>query len=632
MEPMAAQRSSAPAKCTNCSHDLQSPAVCEHCASGCGQRTDHRRGKVLRRLAGDDPEVNEEWNCDKGRWAFTYARQRDRLSTPMIRGEGGGLVPASWSTAQAAAATGLTAARGRAGVLTGGRLTVEDAYAYAKFARTVMHTNDVDFRARHHSAEEAAFLADRVVGTSPATGSVTYADLETAPVVLLVGFDPEEESPIVFLRLRRCARDLGLPVFAIAPYASRGVRKTSATLLPTVPGTEPQVLDALAAAGPDHDVLATLLRQPGAVIMAGERLGGIPGALTAAVALADATGARLAWVPRRAGERGAIEAGCLPTLLPGGRPVTDDAARRALADLWRCDALPTEPGRSTAEQLDAARAGELDALLIAGVEAADLPDPRAALEAVDAAGFVVSIELRRSEITDRADVVLPIAPVAEKSGTFLTWEGRPRPFEAALTRTDAMADLRVLTALAEESGAWFGLPDVESARRELDAVRAASAGGSEAASVGGGGGAGDTAGTGGTTTTTTTTTTPSPTPRPEPAAGQAVLATWRMLLDEGRLQDGEPHLAGTARRPVARMCATTAAEIAATDGEPVTVSTDLGAITLPLAITEMPERVVWVPQNSPGSQVGVMLGTAAGEVVTIAAGAESTTDVGAVAS
>ena len=56
---------------------VSSPSVCEHCASGCAQRTDHRRGKVLRRLAGDDPEVNEEWNCDKGRWAFNYATQPD---------------------------------------------------------------------------------------------------------------------------------------------------------------------------------------------------------------------------------------------------------------------------------------------------------------------------------------------------------------------------------------------------------------------------------------------------------------------------------------------------------------------------------------------------------------------------
>src|SRR5205823_759040 len=81
---------------------VSSPSVCEHCASGCAQRTDHRRGKVLRRLAGDDPEVNEEWNCDKGRWAFTYATQPDVITTPLIRdgkGPGGTLQPASWSHA-----------------------------------------------------------------------------------------------------------------------------------------------------------------------------------------------------------------------------------------------------------------------------------------------------------------------------------------------------------------------------------------------------------------------------------------------------------------------------------------------------------------------------------------------------
>jgi NADH-quinone oxidoreductase subunit G len=64
---------------------VSTPSVCEHCASGCRQRTDHRRGRVLRRLAGDAPLVNEEWNCDKGRWAFTYATQPDRLTTPLVR-------------------------------------------------------------------------------------------------------------------------------------------------------------------------------------------------------------------------------------------------------------------------------------------------------------------------------------------------------------------------------------------------------------------------------------------------------------------------------------------------------------------------------------------------------------------
>src|ERR1700742_3592847 len=86
---------------------VSTPSVCEHCASGCQQRTDWRRGKVLRRLAGDDAAVNEEWNCDKGRWAFGYAAAGDRLTSPLVRDSDGYLVEASWSEAVKRAAAGL---------------------------------------------------------------------------------------------------------------------------------------------------------------------------------------------------------------------------------------------------------------------------------------------------------------------------------------------------------------------------------------------------------------------------------------------------------------------------------------------------------------------------------------------
>src|SRR5215510_1435683 len=179
---------------------VSTPSVCEHCAAGCSLRTDHRRGKVMRRLAGDDPEVNEEWNCDKGRFAFGYTALADRLTHPLVRDDDTGeLRPASWPEALAVGGRGLAAAQGRVGVLAGGRLTIEDAYAYGKFARTVLGTNDVDFRARGHSEEEAGFLAAGVAGTGL---TVTYADLERANTVVLAGFEPEDESPIVFLRLR----------------------------------------------------------------------------------------------------------------------------------------------------------------------------------------------------------------------------------------------------------------------------------------------------------------------------------------------------------------------------------------------------------------------------------------------
>jgi NADH-quinone oxidoreductase subunit G len=558
---------------------VSSPSACEHCASGCAQRTDHRRGKVLRRLAGDDPQVNEEWNCDKGRWAFTYTTVGDRITTPLVR-EDGKLRPASWSEALTIAGAGLAAANGSAGVLVGGRSTVEDAYAYSKFARMVLGTNDIDFRARQHSDEEVAFLAAHIAG-QPTT--VTYTDLESAPSVLLVGFEPEEESPIVYLRLRKAARVNALQVKSIAPFATRGLTKMAGKLIECAPGAEAAALDQLAD--------DAQLKLPGAVILVGERLAGSPGAFSAASRLAAATGARLSWVPRRAGERGAVEAGALPGLLPAGRPLDDASAREQTAAAWNVDELPTAEGRDTTAILAAARAGELGALVIGGVELADLPDPDAALAAVDAAPFVVSLELRESAVTNLADVVFPVAPVVEKAGSFVNWEGRIRPFEPSL-QTNAIPDLKVLQYLADEIGVDLALPNAAAAGDEM--TRLGQWGGTRPSA-------------------------PQVSPeRPSaPGSGEAVLASWRMLLDAGRLQDGEPYLAGTAHPPVARLSTATAGEIGAAEGDLVSVSTDRGEITLPLAITEMPDRVVWLPLNSAGSSVHQQLAVTAGAVVSI---------------
>ncbi|MCK9924522.1 NADH-quinone oxidoreductase subunit G [Frankia sp. AgPm24] len=579
---------------------VSTPTACEHCASGCSLRTDHRRGRVTRRLAGDDPAVNEEWNCDKGRFAFTYARGADRLTTPLIRDdESGQLVEATWSEALEYAARGLSECRGRhgVGVLAGGRLTREDAYAYAKFARVALNTNDVDFRARPHSAEEEQFLGHAVAGTGI---GVTYADLEAAPTVLLVAFEPEEESPIVFLRLRKAADKSATAVHALAPLVSRGLAKLHATWVSAEPGAEPAIVDALAAVGAggsETDPLAATaraVRASGAVILVGERAAQIPGLLSAALRLADASGAALAWVPRRAGERGAVSAGLLPSLLPGGRPVADPAARAEVEAVWGTRLLGA-PGLDTSGILAAAVGGRLDAVLVAGVDAEDLPDPGAALAALARVPFCVSLEVRRSSIVEIADVVLPVAPVAEKAGSFVDWEGRLRPFQRALSTT-ALPDVRVLHLLAAEMGIDLRLPDTGAAARELRGVGRV---GSQIARV------------------------PAPTEPAAPAAvpgvGEAVLASWHQLIDDGVLLAGEPYLAGTARASVVRLSAATAAEIGVRDGEPVRVSTGHGSITLACAVTAMADRVVWVPTHSAGSHVRRSLGASAGAVVRIAA-------------
>ncbi|HEX9039553.1 MAG TPA: NADH-quinone oxidoreductase subunit G [Trebonia sp.] len=613
---------------------VSTPSVCEHCASGCHQRTDHRRGKVMRRLAGDEPLVNEEWNCDKGRWAFNYATESDRLTTPLVRDAEGVLRPASWAAAYAAAARGLAAARDAeegpagAGVLTGGRLTLEDAYAYAKFTRLALNTNDIDMRARAHSAEEEQFLAARVAGRDI---EVSYADLETAPAVLLAGFEPEDESPIVFLRLRKGARKHRVAVFSVAALASPGLEKVFGTLLPTVPGAEAATLTALAAGGgSDADIAraADLLAQPGAVILAGERLAEVPGALAAAARLADASGARLAWIPRRAGERGAIEAGAMPGLLPIGRWVGDPKARAEVALAWNKAALPARPGRSTGALLAAAEAGELGALVIAGVDPADLPDPAGVLRALDRTPFIVSLELRASAVTDRADVVFPVAAVAEKAGTFVNWEGRGGSFAAALSVPGIRTDLYVLGAIADEMDVHLGLPDAAAARAELAALGAwrgarpaAPAVLSEYSTPSGapdtmapaiGRAAGASGGFGGVV------------PPGEQSGGSSPreatvlrLATWHQLLDAGRLQDGEPYLAGTARPAVARVSPGTAAAAGLADGDKVTVATAAGSVTVPLEVTDMADSTVWLPANSPGSAVRADLGAGHGSRVTL---------------
>ncbi|SNR97331.1 NADH dehydrogenase subunit G [Geodermatophilus pulveris] len=578
--------------------DLRSEdSVCEHCASGCAQRTDYRRGRVTRRLAREDPAVNEEWNCDKGRWAFRYATANERITTPMVRGADGVLEPASWPEAWAAAAEGLAAARaaGGVGVLPGGRLTVEDAYAYAKFARVALGTNDVDARARAHSHEELAFLAAHVAGTGPATGAVTYDDLAAAPVVLLAGLEPEEESPIVFLRLRRAVRTAGMQVFDLAPFATRAAEKLHATVLATRPGAEGRSLAALAEGswgGPAVDAL----RRPGAVVLAGERLAESPGAFSALAALARATGVRVAWVPRRAGERGAVEAGALPTLLPGGRPVTDAGARAQVAAAWGVADLPAAPGRDTTGILAAAASGQLAGLLVGGVDPADLPDPGLAEAALARASFVVSLEMLPGAVTEHADVVLPVASASEKAGAYLDWEGRLRPFDATLHGTGQLPDGRVLQGLADELDVDLGLPAPEVARAELAALGAVAV------------------------RPAVTGLDVVPLAEPELTGEEAVLASWRQLLDVGTLQRDEPELAGTARPPVARVGEDTARRLGLADGDPVTVCGAMGEVTLPVLVTAMPDRVVWLPMRSPGSELRSELGTAPGGVVRLIPG------------
>ncbi len=504
---------------------ISAPTACEHCASGCALRTDIRRGQVMRRLAWDAPEVNEEWNCDKGRFAFPYTNE-GRLTTPLVRDEDGNLVAASWPEAIRAAAKGLKKAGSSTAVLTGGRLTVEDAKAYSSFAREVIGTKDVDFRARAVSDEETAFLANHVANSGL---GVTYGDLESASTVLLVSFEPEDESPIVFLRLRKAALKRQTKVIAVAPFVSAGLAKVKAKLLTAGPREEVSVL---------QNAKADLDNQ--SIILVGERAAQTPGLLTAVAKLASDTGAKLAWVPRRAGDRGAVDAGLLPI---GGRNTS---------------AILNETGRS------------VKALVIAGVSPDDVDGDL--VSAIDRADFVVSLETRHTDVTANADVVLPVCVVTEKRGTFRNWEGRDRTFNAVVEVPGLLSDAQVLNEIAEQFGKELSELDFWSTATKPTLA----AGIADQTPVG---------------------------------PGQAILSTWRHLLDKGTLQEGEPYLAATARVAVIRVSPATAQNLNLIDGGIGIISCCGESAVAPVIVTVgMAEGVIWAPANSEGSSLNIPSG------------------------
>ena len=550
---------------------VSTPSACEHCASGCDMRTDVRRGKTLRRLAGDDASVNEEWNCDKGRWAFKYVTALDRLTHPLVRNAEGVLAQASWPEALAAAAAGLKGKR--AAVITGGRVTTEDAYGYAKFARIALGTNDIDFRARVTSDEESNFLAAHVVGSS-----ATYRDIDVADHVALIAFEPEEESPIVFLRLNKNFKKRGLKVSAIAANKSIAMDKLKAEFLKVAPGAE-------------SSAVATLSLTAKSLILVGERASESAGLFSAVAAIAAKTGAKIAYIPRRAGERGALEAGALGSLLPGGRPVSDAAARVDIAAAWGVAALPTELGRTTTEIISALASNQLDAIVVGGVDAHDLANSREALEALKKS-FVVSLEIAPSSITEVADVVLPVAAITEKSGSFLNWEGRARAFDAAVEDSQNRSDVRILSMIADAMGESIMLGSVTAAAREFnqlgkwDGTRVVFAPVAPVAAKTIGG-------------------------------NDALLTSWRRLLDMGTLQKGEDNLAGTRRPTVAVISAKRATSLGVTSGDQVRVSNSHGSITIPALVEDIHDDAVWLPRNSFASQTLVSLNAAHGDVVTV---------------
>ncbi|MDQ4116788.1 MAG: molybdopterin-dependent oxidoreductase, partial [Actinomycetota bacterium] len=290
-----------------------------------------------------------------------------------------------------------------------------------------------------------------------------------------------------------------------------------------------------------------------------------------------------------------VEAGALPTLLPGGRPVSDAKGRTEIERAWGMGPgeLPARPGRDADTILAAAASGDLSALVVGGVDPHDMADPQAALTALREVGFLVSLEIHTSAVTELADVVLPVAPDAQRAGSYVNWEGRRREFGVALDASGVLPDCRVLDTLGVEMDVDLFTQTPAAAAGELERIGSrrpqAAAPAVEAGE-------------------------PS-----RPGFGQAVLATHRQLVDDASLAIDEPALAGTGRRPYVRVNAATAERLGLVEGENASVRSDRGTITLQVALADLPDGVVWLPTCSPGSHVRPTLGVGHGDLVGVSA-------------
>jgi NADH-quinone oxidoreductase subunit G len=566
---------------------VTTPSVCDGCSAGCTQTVQSRRGEIQRQLARTNMAVNEAWNCDKGRFSFTHLTHPQRLTTPLERIDGE-LVETTWSSALRRAAAAIRASREAAGdgsrtaLLTGGRLADEDAYVAARYARTVLGTDLVEHRTRFAPADEA-LARTALLGRAGGTPATTYADVEAAPVIVVAGLDPEEEVPILHLRLRKAWRSHTARIVVVGPHLG--------TLAPLAwrrvacqPGEEAAVLETLATdAGEVGQALRDAARP---VVLVGERAGA--GALAAGTRLAEAVAGLVAFVPRRAGESGALAAGLAPGLLPGGRLLSDAADRIDLEALWGPLPQPLDAPQGLRAILETAAAGAIDVLHLAGVDLArdaDAPGlAERALAAVAAHGTVIVQDLARTATVERyADVVLPIAATQERAGTRTDWEGRAQRFSRAIDAPElAQDDWEAFVQLSALLGHDLGVNDLAAIRAEQTRLGVrATAHPLPAASAAGA----------------------APAAQAGAAPTDGLVAVVRpQLLDRGTLLAGANNLLATARPAEAHVARDDAGALGLRDGDLVSVtSASGGATSIELTVrivADVIPGVVVLPRNS----------------------------------
>jgi NADH-quinone oxidoreductase subunit G len=554
-------------------------SVCPHCSAGCNLRVDVRRGEVVRHLARDEYEVNDAWICDKGRYAYRFPDAKERITLPLIRDRG--LEPASFGEVLTTIASWADGAR--VAVLTGGRLMDEDYYALSKLARTVFKTNDID----HRRDEGAGFIEEAI-----ATGAmaVTYRDVEQAKVILVAGLDAEQEVPILHLRLRKAA-ERGARIFVLHPRRTRLWDVAEHILCR--PGDEAWLMEIEEGHHrPEIGSVVSALTEAGdaGLVIAGPRLASHHQGVDRAQTLATETGARFAFVTRRANDRGALVAGVHPSLLPGGRPFGIAGERAEVEVVWGPFDLD-EQGRDWRGILEACAGREIDVLFLIGVDPLrDYPDAALARRALENVPRKVVQSLELGSLEPFADAFLPAAAFLEKEGHVTTWEGRSQRIRRVREPLGiCLPDWEIFASTALACGGDLGFETLDELHEEMGRLLAPRD--ARPRSI------------------TNRSITNKVTAPVRVEDGELLLFTYPLLVDKGRLSEGADELkAALADEPFVEIHPDDAAAANVADGQDAVVQTGAGGATLPARVTEQVAKgSVFVPFNQSGFQANRLL-------------------------
>ncbi|MFP5209374.1 MAG: NADH-quinone oxidoreductase subunit NuoG [Acidobacteriota bacterium] len=421
--------------------------VCTHCADGCrvtlGVRQIDGDAVIIRSDNRDKGGINGDFLCAKGRFGFDFVESRERLSTPMVRNAAGKLEPATWAQALAAAASKLKEIRetrgGAAiGVIGSNRTTNEENYLLQKFARTVLHTNNID----HARSTDYAAFARALAGHKDKTASLR--DIAAAPAILLVGGNPTEEHPLLAWVLRTNVR-LNKARLYIANSQSIKLERQAKAVQGLPPNGYKDLTSILDRN--DSDFAKAVMAEESLVVIFGADFRGQGVEDLVAWGLKrgpNPDSVRFAIVGDHSNSRGAADMGLFPDLLPGYVPVTEPGA------FAEYPGLPAAPGKTLPEMFAAAGMGDLGALLVVGAN----PVGKQGMDAAALKNtFVVVQDLFLTETAALADVVFPAASLYEKAGTVTSTYGDLQLVKKAADRAGVKPDFEILVRLAEEMGA-----------------------------------------------------------------------------------------------------------------------------------------------------------------------------------